>query len=222
VQPRGFAFVTDLRKGRDKAVWLSALFSSDARHRPIHTPFFLYIIGGISFQIALEIFSPTCILHQETMSCYSAMVTMLRILCLLQFIFYMAVGCHVGERIALMRIRSLLVEANSQVPASWGRGDDCCSWERVGCNNGTRVSDLNLGSLYVPLLNSATGGWSWNMNNMTMFSPFHELQLLDLSWSSANFTSFEGTILPSQVPMHALGYISYRTLYQSTRTIHNS
>jgi hypothetical protein len=58
--------------------------------------------------------------------------------------FYMAGGCVVEERIALMRIRSLLVEANSEVPASWGRSDDCCSWERVTCNNSTRVSGLNL------------------------------------------------------------------------------
>ncbi|CAL4905458.1 unnamed protein product [Urochloa decumbens] len=116
---------------------------------------------------------------------------MLWVLLVLQFMFPMAPGCVVEERIALMRIRSSLVEANSDVPPSWGRSDDCCSWERVRCNNNTRVSDLNLDVLYIPLSNSATSGCSWNMN-FTMFSSFHELQLLDFSLNSACFQSFEG------------------------------
>ncbi|CAN6343589.1 unnamed protein product [Urochloa humidicola] len=44
--------------------------------------------------------------------------------------------------------------------------------------------------LYIPLSNSATSGRSWNVN-LTVFSSFHELQLLDLSWNSAYFQSFE-------------------------------
>ena len=83
--------------------------------------------------------------HQETMSCYFPLGTMLWVLCVLQFMFHMAGGCAIEERIALMRIRSSLVEANSeQVLASWGRSDDCCSWERVRCNNSTRMLDLFL------------------------------------------------------------------------------
>ena len=81
------------------------------------------------------------------MSCYFPLGTMLSllwvVLCVLQFMFHMAGGCAIEERIALMRIRSSLLEANSEVPASWGQSGDCCSWERVRCNNSTRMSVLN-------------------------------------------------------------------------------
>jgi hypothetical protein len=113
----------------------------------------------------------------------------------------MAGGCAIEERIALMRIRSLLVEANSEVPASWGRSGDCCSWERVRCNSSTRVSDLNLYSMYFPQSNSNTEGQAtvkiedgcspWNLR-LTIFSSFHELQLLDLSSNFACFQDFHG------------------------------
>ncbi|KAG2621870.1 hypothetical protein PVAP13_3NG301300 [Panicum virgatum] len=127
------------------------------------------------------------------MSCCFPLGTMLWVLCVLQFMFHMAGGCAIEERIALMRIRSSLVEANSEVPASWGRSDDCCSWERVRCNNSTRVSGLNLDSVYqrkdhtiVPV-----GGPCWNLN-LTIFSSFHELQQLDLFWNSACLHNFDG------------------------------
>ena len=132
------------------------------------------------------------------MSCYFPMVTMLWVLCVLQFIFHMPVasGCNVKERIALMRIRSSLVEANSEVPASWGRSDDCCSWERVRCNKGTRVSGLNLDSL------CQTEGWNLNL---TIFSSFHELQQLDLFWNWAYLQNFECTYVlpPFQIISHS-------------------
>ena len=129
------------------------------------------------------------------MSCYFPIGTMLWVLCVLQFMFHMAGGCAIEERIALMRIRSSLLEANSeQILASWGRGDDCCSWERVRCNNSTRVSGLNLDSVYqrkdhtiVPV-----GGPCWNLN-LTIFSSFHELQQLDLFSNSACLQNFDGT-----------------------------
>jgi len=110
---------------------------------------------------------------------------MLWVLCVLQlqFMFHMAGGCAIEERIALMRIRSSLVEANSEVPASWGRSDDCCSWERVRCNKGTRVSGLNLDSL------CQTEGWNLNL---TIFSSFHEFQQLDLFWNWAYLQNFDG------------------------------
>ena len=126
--------------------------------------------------------------HQETMNCYFPLGTMLWILCILQFMFHMAGGCAIEERIALMCIRSLLVEANSEVPASWGLSDDCCSWERVRCNNSTQVSGLNLDSVYqtkdrtfIPIGGRPCG---WNLN-LTIFSSFHELQQLDLSLNDA-------------------------------------
>ena len=113
---------------------------------------------------------------------------MLWVLCVLQlrFMFHMAGGCAIEERIALMRIRSLLVEANSEVPASWGRSDDCCSWERVRCNNSTRVSALNLDSVS----GEPTEGWNLSL---TIFSSFHELQQLDLFWNAAYLQNFDGT-----------------------------
>jgi hypothetical protein len=133
---------------------------------------------------------------------YFPLGTMLWLLCILQLMFYMACSCIVEERIALMRVRSSFVEANSEFPESWGQSDDCCSWEGVGCNSDSRVSDLNLECKYIPLSDSDDeGGCIWNMN-LTMFSPFHELQLLELSQNSAYLKSFEGTRFPSQVPMH--------------------
>ena len=137
------------------------------------------------------------------MNCYFPMVTMLWVLCVLQFIFHMPVasGCNVKERIALMRIRSSLLEANSEVPASWGQSGDCCSWERVRCNNSTRMSVLNLDSMYSPQSNHTTEGQetvkaegecsNWNLS-LTIFSSFHELQLLDLSSNFACFQDFDG------------------------------
>jgi hypothetical protein len=123
---------------------------------------------------------------------------MLWVLLALQFMFYMAGGCVVEERIALMRIRSLLVEANSKVPASWGRSDDCCSWERVTCNNSTRVSGLNLDYLcrWKKGTSITFGDPYWNLN-LTIFSSFHELQLLDLEGNSANLQNFDGRYLPA-------------------------
>ncbi|OEL29697.1 hypothetical protein BAE44_0009279 [Dichanthelium oligosanthes] len=55
------------------------------------------------------------------------------ILCVLPAIFVLSsYGCFIEERAALMDIRSSLLSAHSMfVPDSWGRGDDCCSWERV-------------------------------------------------------------------------------------------
>ena len=99
------------------------------------------------------------------------------VLCvLLSNIHHASHGCSVGERAALMEIRSSLVRAGAATPRSWGRGGDCCSWERVNCSGsgGTRrVSHLDLSNLYY-------GGHYWSFN-MTVFSAFSELQFLDLS-----------------------------------------
>jgi len=122
---------------------------------------------------------------------------MLWVLCVLQFMFHMAGGCAIEERIALMRIRSSLVEAKSEeVPASWGRSDDCCSWERVRCNNSTRVSGLNLHPVYrrkdPSFIKIWYGGPCVRNLNLTVFSSFHELQQLDLSWNFACLQNFDG------------------------------
>ncbi|KAF8692258.1 hypothetical protein HU200_039863 [Digitaria exilis] len=58
----------------------------------------------------------------------------------------MACGCVVEERTALMRIKSSMTMGPEifpdAPPNSWGRDDNCCSWEGVTCNNSTRVSAL--------------------------------------------------------------------------------
>lgn len=91
-----------------------------------------------------------------------------------------------------MSIRSLLLEVNSTVPASWGQSDDCCSWERVTCYNSSRVSDLNLDSLYAPKdIFEPQASDCWNLS-LTIFSSFHELQLLDLENNGACLQNFYG------------------------------
>ena len=70
------------------------------------------------------------------MSVSSPLETMfwLILICTLQSMFHITRGCVAEERIALLRIRSLLIEANHrvpaslgqyEVPASWGQSDDC-------------------------------------------------------------------------------------------------
>lgn len=119
----------------------------------------------------------------------SFIVSMFWVLCMLQFMFYITCGCVAEERIALIHIRSSLIKANYNVPASWGQIDDCCSWERVTCNNDSaRVSNLDLSSL---LGGSNYTGECWNLD-LTIFSTFKELQLLDLSWNWARFQNLDG------------------------------
>ncbi|KAG0523925.1 hypothetical protein BDA96_07G165100 [Sorghum bicolor] len=115
------------------------------------------------------------------------MLWVLYIISMSMFYFYMICGCIVEERIALIHIRSTL-EKRYTVPISWKQSDNCCSWERVRCNNSTRVLDLNFSKIKV---NSTTRGECWNLN-MAIFSAFHELQLLDLSYNQACLQSFDG------------------------------
>nr|CAB3462490.1 unnamed protein product [Digitaria exilis] len=101
-----------------------------------------------------------------------------------------------------MQIKSSSLDANSL--DSWGRSDDCCSWDRVTCNNNNkRVSDLSLGNFYIPRPYSentaecAALPWSggyWDLN-LTIFSSFQELQVLDLFGNVAciqNFRALQG------------------------------
>uniref|UniRef100_A0ACD5Y4V0 Uncharacterized protein n=1 Tax=Avena sativa TaxID=4498 RepID=A0ACD5Y4V0_AVESA len=90
-----------------------------------------------------------------------------------------------------MEIRSLFISAESKVPDSWGHGDDCCSWEGITCDNGTRqISRLKLSAVYQPIPIVVDFG-CWNMN-LAIFSSFRELQLLDFSWNAARLQNFEG------------------------------
>lgn len=88
-----------------------------------------------------------------------------------------------------MRIRSSLAETDLD---SWGHSDDCCSWERVTCNNSTRVVGLNLDGTNLPGPNSLGEVGCWNLS-LAIFASFRELQLLDLSGHSACLQNFDGT-----------------------------
>ena len=120
--------------------------------------------------------------------CYSPSRSMLWVLYMLPSMFYMTHGCITEERIALRLIQSTFNEAQYIVPASWGRSDNFCSWERVRCNNdSTRVLDLNFSNM----ANHTVGGGCLNLN-MAIFAAFHELQMLDLSYNYACLEVFDG------------------------------
>ncbi|XP_071685288.1 uncharacterized protein [Lolium perenne] len=111
---------------------------------------------------------------------------------LLQFMLHVSYGCSVEERAALLEIRSSLMRAHSlEVPDSWRKDDyDCCSWKHVKCNNRTqRVSHLDLSSVYA----TTEGDGHWFLNS-TVFSVFHELQYLDLSYNSPCSLSLKGLV----------------------------
>jgi len=121
------------------------------------------------------------------MSSYFPLETTLWVLCILQSMFYISCGCVPEERAALLHVRFSLMEVDSELLPSWGDRQDCCSWERVTCNNDdiARVSGLDLSDMY-------DGPECWNLN-LAAFSQFHELQLLDLSWNHyACLHNFEG------------------------------
>lgn len=129
-------------------------------------------------------------------SCYPPLLrTMLWVLHII-LMSPMICGSIVEETTALIHIRSTL-EGRYSVPASWKQSDDCCSWERVRCNNGRRVVDLNLSDLR---LNSTTGGGCWNLN-LAIFSAFHELQhclTIRPVYKALMVTSSCPVILPNQ------------------------
>ncbi|KAL5799241.1 hypothetical protein ACOSQ4_032125 [Xanthoceras sorbifolium] len=93
-------------------------------------------------------------------------------------------GCLEKERIALLEIKALIINASTvmvddhnRILESWvdDRVSDCCDWYRVECNTTTgRVINLSIyGLLYhsTPIL------------NFSMFQPFEEFQSLNLSWN---------------------------------------
>jgi hypothetical protein len=99
----------------------------------------------------------------------------------------------VEERTALMDIGSSLTRSNGTAPRSWGRGDDCCLWERVNCSNITgRVSHLYFSNLYDSNEVLDAHGHSFWRFDTTVFSSFPELQFLDLSMNNATFQSWDG------------------------------
>nr|XP_034604543.1 receptor-like protein 13 isoform X2 [Setaria viridis] len=129
----------------------------------------------------------------KRMSSCILLETMLWILCImLQSMFHMTCGCVAEETIALMHLLSSLVKANSLVPDSWGQSDDCCSWERVTFDGKVaRVSGPDLTNMYAPIGKSIAESECWNLN-LAVFSPLHELQLLELSLSYACLHNLDG------------------------------
>ncbi|KAJ6958346.1 receptor-like protein 15 [Populus alba x Populus x berolinensis] len=91
-------------------------------------------------------------------------------------------GCLEEERIALLQIKTSFIDHsddNSSPLFSWGEDALCCSWYGVTCSNSTtrRVIEIDL---------SNSMGWSledWYLN-ASIFLPFQELNVLDLSGNS--------------------------------------
>ncbi|KAM3390686.1 hypothetical protein ACQJBY_012343 [Aegilops geniculata] len=128
------------------------------------------------------------------------------LLVLLQPMLHSSSGCFVEERAALLDIRSSLPGAHSlSALDSWGEdGDDCCSWERVKCNNTTqRVSHLNLSFIFQTYSQD-----HWYLNSM-VFSTLHELEYLDLSYNYPCSLALEGLV--------GLSKLRYLDLSDTTR-----
>lgn len=81
-------------------------------------------------------------------------------------------GCSEQERVALLQLKhffSIRVEGDEN-------NSDCCQWGRVVCNNNTgRVMRLHLS-----LARDLSLRREWYLN-ASLFSPFQELEWLDLS-----------------------------------------
>ncbi|XP_071681979.1 uncharacterized protein [Lolium perenne] len=133
--------------------------------------------------------------------CYISMGCLFLALCVLHSMFQSSSGCFVDERVALMDISSWFMSSKSEVPSSWGHGDDCCLWEGITCDNSTRrILRLDLSFMYQSIRTDGSDGSvsiqamevpCWNLN-LTIFSSFRELQLLDFSGNYACFEDFSG------------------------------
>ena len=84
-------------------------------------------------------------------------------------------GCLDHERFALLRLKHFLNDPYNFL-YDWGDGEgatDCCQWERVECSNTmSRVIALDLSDTY--------GGEYWYLN-ASLFTPFQQLESLDLT-----------------------------------------
>ncbi|KAH9687648.1 Receptor-like protein 56 [Citrus sinensis] len=84
-------------------------------------------------------------------------------------------GCLDHERFVLLRLKHFLNDPYNFL-YDWGDGEgatDCCQWERVECSNTTsRVIALDLSDTY--------GGEYWYLN-ASLFTPFQQLESLDLT-----------------------------------------
>ncbi|KAJ6817300.1 putative LRR receptor-like serine/threonine-protein kinase GSO1 [Iris pallida] len=87
-------------------------------------------------------------------------------------------GCLESERSALLEIKAAFTPSSSL--SSWGRSADCCSWDRVRCENATgRVVRLRLDS--ITEINWEDISPSFFHLNSSLFLPFQQLRSLSLS-----------------------------------------
>ena len=126
---------------------------------------------------------------------------------ILQFYSYESMGCSESVKVGLLKLKASMQHLNGSTLSSWREdGGDCCKWERVGCDNSTkRVIHLFLkGMATKPLFikpeevgeqqNGSFGVNGWSLN-ASLFLPFEDLQVLDLS---SNFlTGFSIPLLPT-------------------------
>ena len=105
-------------------------------------------------------------------------------------------GCLDKERIGLLEIKHYFVSQKgyySNELGSWvdDRDSNCCSWKRVKCSNisSGHITELSLSGLLYWTLHH-------NIFNVSLFRPFEELRLLDLSANNIQgWTGNEGTSL---------------------------
>uniref|UniRef100_A0ACD5YYZ3 Uncharacterized protein n=1 Tax=Avena sativa TaxID=4498 RepID=A0ACD5YYZ3_AVESA len=151
------------------------------------------------------------------MGCYLSWVCLFLVLCIVNSMFLSSSGSFMEERAALKDISSWFMSAKSEVPSSWGHGDDCCLWEGITCHSNTRrILRIDLPSTYQSIRTYRSDGSvsvksmevpCWNLN-LTIFSSFRELQLLDFSGNFACLQNFNG--------LQGLSKLKYLNLSDST------
>lgn len=96
-------------------------------------------------------------------------------------------ACFGKERTALLELKSFFIsisdrEYQEEILTSWvdDRISDCCDWERVNCDAITgRVIQLSLDFARNSDFYGSSDGFP--ILNLSLFLPFQELQILDLS-----------------------------------------
>ena len=86
-------------------------------------------------------------------------------------------GCLEQERFALLQLKPFFNSLHYL--QNWVKGDynnlDCCQWDWVECNNDTTSKVISLDLSYTR--DEEMGEWYLNAS---LFSPFQQLQMLDL------------------------------------------
>ena len=112
-------------------------------------------------------------------------------------------GCLEEERIALLQIKTSFVDHSNDTSSwllSWGEDALCCSWKRVTCSNSTtrRVIEIDLFFArywYFPVFSTQDMGDLYL--NASIFLPFQELNVLDLSTNG-----IAGCVANEGLPLH--------------------